>query len=246
MTAEEGERNLLHISHSDGKSLSIAWYKGSSLNSIKRAASVALGHPPGSSDTLDIFEDEEMKKSLPWDPSLSTSTLKVFSSSNEGMCAWNDNANSVLQEVIHKMQNIPTVGLPDDPQFQGQYVKFERVLSHLANERTWLAWIRAALTMLSSAFTIWKLYDSVNDKIHPTISLALYSLGLCYVLVVPLTVVVGWLRYERTKHILGLSKVDIHEYFGSLGVVIQAALLGSVLVFTVGCYWSLGDYYTDW
>lgn len=126
---------------------------------------------------------------------------------------------------------------------QGQFVKFERVLSHLANERTWLAWIRAALTLLSSAFTIWKLYGSMSENLHPVIRRSLYWLCLGYVLVVPATTIVGWLRYERTKHILGLSNISIHGFFGSLGVTIQAALLGIVLALTVGCYWSLGDYY---
>lgn len=239
------QRNLIHISHDNGEEFSIIWYNGSSLNSIKRAALAALGLPRDSSENINLFQDPQRRSALSWDPSLSSTTLKAFSSVTAGTCDSCD-ATSMLQDVICKMQNIPLHGLPDDPKFQGQYVKFERILSHLANERTWLAWIRAALTMLSSAFTIWKLYDQVNDRIHPMISLALYILGLCYVLVVPMTVLVGWLRFERTKHILGLSKVDIHEHFGSLGVFIQAGLLGCVLLFTVGCYWSLGDYYTDW
>jgi len=73
---------------------------------------------------------------------------------------------------------------------------------------------------------------------------ALHWLGIGFVIVVPLTAIIGWVRYERTKYILGLSSVSIHDFFGSLGVTVQAWLLGVVLALTVGCYWSLGDYYS--
>ena len=59
------------------------------------------------------------------------------------------------------LQQFVTLDLPEDQNFQGQYLKFERVLSHLANERTWLAWLRAALTLLSSGFVLWQLYAKV-------------------------------------------------------------------------------------
>ena len=49
----------------------------------------------------------------------------------------------------------PSTDLPNDDAFRGQWIKFERVLSHLANERTWLAWLRVALTLLAAAFTLW-------------------------------------------------------------------------------------------
>ena len=68
-------------------------------------------------------------------------------------------------------------------------------------------------------------------------------MGIGYAVVVPLTIGVGWTRYENTKLILGLSDASLHEHFGHLGVTIQASLLGAVLVLTVVSYWSLGDYY---
>ena len=41
------------------------------------------------------------------------------------------------------------------------HLQFERVLSHLANERTWLAWVRASLTLLSNAFTIYSKFGTI-------------------------------------------------------------------------------------
>ena len=124
---------------------------------------------------------------------------------------------------------------------EGQYVNLERVLSHLANERTWLAWLRAALTLLTTAFMIWQLQGSIEHR--PLIKGALHWLGIGFILVIPLTAVVGWIRYERTKHILSLSSVSIHHFFGNLGVNVQAWLLGVVLTLTVGIYITLGNYY---
>ena len=78
---------------------------------------------------------------------------------------------------------------------------------------------------------------------HPLISDALWWLGIFYALVVPLTTVVGWVRYERTKYILGLSDFAIHDFFGTLGVTVQAVLLGAVFFLTIVSYLALGDYY---
>ncbi len=71
----------------------------------------------------------------------------------------------------------------------------------------------------------------------------LYWLGVGYVVVVPLTTIVGYSRFESTKLILGLSDISIFEHFGTLGISVQACLLGVVLALTVGCYWGLGDVY---
>mmetsp|Transcript_42534 Transcript_42534/g.113590 ORF Transcript_42534/g.113590 Transcript_42534/m.113590 type:complete len:182 (+) Transcript_42534:1072-1617(+) len=123
------------------------------------------------------------------------------------------------------------------------HLQFERVLSHLANERTWLAWVRASLTLLSNAFTIYTLYKEIDSKDYPSIHRSLRYLGMGYVVIVPITCIVGWLRFERTKYILGLTDASLHDFFGTLGVVIQAWLLGAVLCLTIGVYWNSASYY---
>mmetsp|Transcript_42533 Transcript_42533/g.113571 ORF Transcript_42533/g.113571 Transcript_42533/m.113571 type:complete len:285 (+) Transcript_42533:329-1183(+) len=76
---------------------------------------------------------------------------------------WVDTAGNTaaFASVLNTLQNLPTNDLPEDPAFQGAYIKFERVLSHLANERTWLAWVRASLTLLSNAFTIYSKFGTI-------------------------------------------------------------------------------------
>jgi hypothetical protein len=45
------------------------------------------------------------------------------------------------------------------------------------------------------------------------------------------------------KLILGLSDINLKDQVGSIGVIVQAVLLGAVLALTAGSYWALGDYY---
>ena len=58
---------------------------------------------------------------------------------------------------------------------------------------------------------------------------------------------VGWIRYERTKHVLGLTNATLHSFFGTVDENAQAIFIGFVLMVTAGVYWSLGAcYLRDW
>ena len=124
-----------------------------------------------------------------------------------------------------------------DERFQRQLIKFERVLSFLASERTYLAWLRAALTLMSEALTIWKLYHSATSAwLRPW----LYWCGFMFMLCVTLTVVVGIVRWRATARIFEMADEDAFAHFGSVGVNLQAALLGMVLVVTAFGYLVVG------
>lgn len=83
--------------------------------------------------------------------------------------------------------------------FRGELLKFERINAHLANERTWLAWVRTALSTLSCAFAFLSLTSSGVYDVF------VYILGCLFCVSVILVYVTGWLRYTRVKVILGLS-----------------------------------------
>ena len=87
------------------------------------------------------------------------------------------------------------------------------------------------------------MFNEIDESNYPGIHKSLRLLGMGYVVVVPITCVVGWLRFERTKYILGLSDASLHDFFGTLGVVVQAWLLGAVLALTIGVYWNSANYY---
>ena len=216
--------------------LQVGYWSGSSAASIIKSATAALNLSEGSTLVLTNEDSGQPLFSGSSDtiPQTLLGTLRERSASNRVASFGSDRDLS---------ENPITNDLPDDQAFQEQYVKFERVLSHLANERTWLAWIRVSLTLLTTAFVIWQLYSMISDHKHSHLKKALHWLGIGYALVVPLTTLCGWVRYERTKAILGLSDSALHNYFGSLGVAVQAALLCVIFSLTVGVYGSLGEYY---
>ena len=86
-------------------------------------------------------------------------------------------------------------------------------------------------------------YGKIKSDASSVTRSAIVTLGVGYAVLVPLTVVLGWFRFERTKIILGLSDVNLHEYFGSIGIALQASVLGVVLAMTVGVYCVLGEYF---
>jgi len=224
------EVSVIFQSPSGPSRVRVGYWDGSSVSSIAKSAEAALNITQG------LLVLAHAESGLPLVSSDAFPRLTTVRATFRGA------ANNDDRSPLISLQDTITQDLPDDQAFQNQYVKFERVLSHLANERTWLAWIRVSLTLLSTAFIIWQLYSHIPEK-HPRIKAALHWLGIGYALVVPLTTICGWIRYERTKTILGLSDGALNGLFGSIGVAVQAALLGAIFVLTVGCYASLGEYY---
>ena len=110
--------------------------------------------------------------------------------------------------------------------FQKQLLKFDRLSAHLANERTWLAWVRTALSAVSIAFSLLSLTDDTVKWLEVT----LFVIGCLFVVNVLLTFVTGWLRYTRVKDVLMLSKRELTDNFQRLGVSHQARFLSALLV----------------
>lgn len=120
--------------------------------------------------------------------------------------------------------------------FRGQVLKFERVQAHLANERTWLAWVRTALSALSIAFSLLTLSDESTKQ---WLKVTLFVVGSLMVANVLMTFVTGWLRYVRVKDVLMLDKQEMSANFGRLGLSHQARFL-SLLLFVISFAYITG------
>lgn len=116
--------------------------------------------------------------------------------------------------------------------FRGELLKFERINAHLANERTWLAWVRTALSTLSCAFAFLSLSNSGYYEIM------VYVLGSIFCLSVIFVYVTGWLRYSRVKLILGLSFNEMKSKFDRIGIHWVAWVFGGLFVSTSILYWT--------
>lgn len=121
--------------------------------------------------------------------------------------------------------------MTDATSFRGELLKFERINAHLANERTWLAWVRTALSTLSCAFAFLSLAST------GTYRLLVYLLGCLFCLGVLLVYTTGWLRYQRIKLVLGLSFSDMKSKFDRIGVTWVARLFGGLFLATCVLYW---------
>lgn len=117
--------------------------------------------------------------------------------------------------------------------FRGELLKFERVNAHLANERTWLAWVRTALSVLGVALSLLSLCDDLGSISMDSLALVL---GVAFVLCTLFTYVTGWLRYARVKEVLSWQGSQVKAKFGRFGLGYQARFLGIALILTVPIY----------
>lgn len=122
----------------------------------------------------------------------------------------------------------------DDDVYQRDMVKYERVLSHLASERTILAWFRVSFVMLAQGLTLW---DAPSRLLR--------MLGLLYFVIVPLTVGVSLDRWSRTKRSLEKPRrADFgqHIYVQSLLISVLCIVTSLTYFVVVG---DIDDYVTD-
>lgn len=122
-------------------------------------------------------------------------------------------------------------------EFRGELLKFERVNAHLANERTWLAWVRTALSVLGVALSLISLADDMGSTSMDSTAMAL---GVAFVLCTLFTYMTGWLRYARVKEVLTWTGSQVKGRFGRFGLQYFTWFLGVALVLTVPIYLIAG------
>ncbi|CAM9733625.1 unnamed protein product, partial [Ectocarpus fasciculatus] len=122
-------------------------------------------------------------------------------------------------------------------EFRGELLKFERVNAHLANERTWLAWVRTALSVLGVALSLISLTDDMGSATMDSTAMAL---GVAFVACTLFTYMTGWLRYTRVKEVLTWTGNQVKGRFGRFGLKYFTWFLGAALVLTVPVYFIAG------
>mmetsp|Transcript_13409 Transcript_13409/g.41489 ORF Transcript_13409/g.41489 Transcript_13409/m.41489 type:complete len:196 (-) Transcript_13409:799-1386(-) len=117
-----------------------------------------------------------------------------------------------------------------------QYLKFEKFQAHLANERTWLAWVRTALSALTVSLSILALLGDIR----PSLSGLLISVGGGFVISVFTMFVSGWLRYARTRDVLMLEKCKVPTHLHRAGLSHQARVVFLLLALLTVNFLLLG------
>jgi putative membrane protein len=108
--------------------------------------------------------------------------------------------------------------------------KFERVSSHLANERTFLAWVRTAVSVAGLAITF------STEFYKPNLSI-LYWIGSIFAWLVGISFFgSGVNRYWTVKGVLNRNKKDITNNWGRKGISTQVILFGVLLALVSALY----------
>ena len=100
--------------------------------------------------------------------------------------------------------------------FQNQLTKFQRILAHLVNERTLLAWVRTDLAFVTIAFKFMKLGNVYYARAPLSYGLGaaeiLFICGGLYVLVLPVSLFTGYRRFQRCKEMIDFDLPQISHY----------------------------------
>lgn len=97
----------------------------------------------------------------------------------------------------------------------------------LANERTFLAWVRTALALLAVGVAI----EAFGSGISPVFR---FVAGLMFIVLAAAAVVHAWLSWRRTERALRLNRALPGLTFGAL---IGAGVVIAMLVVVAGLLW---------
>lgn len=218
----------------DGRRLALRWYGRTSSNAVRRAAQGKLssplvvlgdGNPFLVSGSVNILDEQQQ-------------VLDSQRIENGGLLV--SQARGNFDQKICLAAGSWSIDDWNDPNFQSTLLSIERIRSHLANERNFLAWTRAALTLGSQGMAIWKLYAENRPKIC-WLALGLWFTALAYFIAVPGTILLGLHRWQSTKTVLlARDPVEVHDHFGRLGVKAQGANTGAICALVGLAFFFIG------
>lgn len=122
---------------------------------------------------------------------------------------------------------------PNSAATRATLLKFERINAHLANERTWLSWVRTTLATMTCGFSFLSL-TSYND----TWGTAVFVLGSLFIGCAAITYITGRLRFQRLKRILSLEYSMLVPRFKRFGMAHHAVFFALLVLATSVAYWA--------
>lgn len=145
------------------------------------------------------------------------------------------------KEHLLSKEKPPIKSLSDhkDDDFQGdlfrhQLVKFNRILAHLVNERTVLAWFRLNLALVVVSMK----YMSLSETYFTSQSKMAIFLLLCgglLVLTLPYSWYSGFLRFEACKEMIDYNSLKLGQYLDKMGFDFDNASLAFIFLVSFLC-----------
>lgn len=170
-----------------------------------------------------------------------SSIVTVTSSLPSGLCCQAEvkaptinSSRQVSYESEHdEFGEITQDRAPNSAATRATLLKFERINAHLANERTWLSWVRTTLATMTCAFAFLNL-TAHND----TWGTAVFVLGSLFIGCAAVTYITGRLRFQRLKRILSLEYSMLVPKFKRFGMAHHAVFVAVLVAATCVAYWA--------
>ncbi|CAM9259694.1 unnamed protein product [Ectocarpus sp. 12 AP-2014] len=260
-TLDVGSKKAITVRY-EGREHAVSWFAGASDEAITRTIEIALGLPRGTPAVVRDPEDGSalaVSDSLPDGLTVDATAVPAGSggdgdrrraeSGGNGFYGRGESGNNNNSDAKPAHDAAGGIGGGSDGgvgggggggaahEFRGELLKFERVNAHLANERTWLAWVRTALSVLGVALSLISLTDDMGSRTMDSTAMAL---GVAFVACTLFTYMTGWLRYTRVKEVLTWTGSQVKGRFGRFGLKYFTWFLGASLVLTVPVYFIAG------
>ena len=127
--------------------------------------------------------------------------------------------------------------MTDIRRLEDRLIKFERMSSHLANERTFLAWIRTTVSVAGLAVTFTELFTEPRNRGF------FFWAGSTFAWMVGVAVFsIGVSRYQTVKAVLNMPKNAISNRFGRVGIIFISTSFAAFLCALTAAY-MLALYY---
>ena len=202
------------------------------------------------STTIRVHQSASSERNceVKWYGRVSDDHVRVLVTSALGIPVGTDIVGRVDQKIVALNGALPdgvtvaiaTATTAPTRAFRRQLIKFENIQAHLANERTFLAWARTALSSLSIAYSLLSL---VSEAEATWLQISLYLVGSAFVVSVLTTFLTGWLRFARVRDVLTMAKLSskhVIVHFHRIGLSHQAFFLAALCVLLTAIYLAGG------
>lgn len=128
---------------------------------------------------------------------------------------------SIGKEIEKQRDNIPTL--------DSRYIQ-----QHLANERTFLAWIRTAIAIIGVGFLVTNLHFNMKESLSPVGDLLANMIGIASVGIGIITIIMATVVY-----LIKINTINNQTYTASKKYIITLSVFIIVIALLFGSYFLL-------
>jgi putative membrane protein len=125
------------------------------------------------------------------------------------------------KEIEKERENIPTL--------DSRYIQ-----QHLANERTFLAWIRTAIAIIGVGFLVTNLHFNMKESLSPVGDLLANMIGIASVGIGIITIIMATVVY-----LIKINTINNQTYTASKKYIITLSVFIVVIALLFGSYFLL-------